>query len=136
MSDASKKASRRRYSNATNQRRARRLKAQATACWLCGGPFDPEPHGPWSFSVDHVVPLSLGGSLCDFASMRPAHRECNTKRADALPLLEAEAKERQRAAGGGRGRAGGDSRSLSPETDEALRSDAKAAELVGVGEED
>lgn len=52
---------------------------------------------------------------------------------DLLPKLEEEARERQRAAGGGTGRAGGDSRTLSPETDEAFRSDEKAAALVGVG---
>jgi len=52
---------------------------------------------------------------------------------DLLPKLEEEAHERQRQAGGGTGRAGGDSRTLSPKTDEAFRSDEKAAALVGVG---
>ena len=55
---------------------------------------------------------------------------------DLLPRLEEEAKERQREAGGGggTGRAGGDNRTLTPETEEAKGEAAeRAAEMVGLG---
>lgn len=33
-----------------------------------------------SFTVDHVVPLSMGGPLNATENARPAHRLCNMKR--------------------------------------------------------
>jgi hypothetical protein len=51
-------------------------------CWLCGLPIDPElksPH-PFSFSLDHVVPVSMGGAVSSRANALPAHRLCNMKR--------------------------------------------------------
>jgi len=33
-----------------------------------------------SFTVDHVVPVSMGGPLSDPGNVRPAHRICNMKR--------------------------------------------------------
>lgn len=51
-------------------------------CWLCGLPIDPDlrsPH-PLSFSMDHVVPVSMGGKVDDPNNVRAAHRICNMKR--------------------------------------------------------
>lgn len=62
------------------RRLAARLKREEQVCWICGQWIDPElksPH-PMSFSVDHVVPLALGGELMGEA--RAAHRVCNMKR--------------------------------------------------------
>lgn len=64
------------------RRQAERLRATSGVCHLCGGAIDPElrsPH-PMSFSVDHIVPLSMGGDLHDPANLAPAHRLCNMKR--------------------------------------------------------
>ena len=64
------------------RRLAARLKREGGVCWLCGLPIDPElkaPH-PMSFSLDHFVPVSMGGALTDPANARSAHRRCNQKR--------------------------------------------------------
>lgn len=61
---------------------AKRLKREARVCALCGLPIDPElkaPH-PYSFTVDHIVPLSMGGAVDNPANCRPAHRRCNNLR--------------------------------------------------------
>lgn len=58
------------------------MKREEHVCWLCGHPIDTElrsPH-PESFTVDHVVPLALGGDVADPDNMRAAHRICNMKR--------------------------------------------------------
>lgn len=51
-------------------------------CWICGGDIDPAGSGRRSFSpsVDHVVPVSLGGSDDD-DNLRAAHYGCNARRA-------------------------------------------------------
>jgi 5-methylcytosine-specific restriction endonuclease McrA len=61
---------------------AQRLRAEGRVCHLCGLPIDPElqaPH-PLSFSLDHLVPLALGGARDDPSNVAPAHRLCNMKR--------------------------------------------------------
>lgn len=50
-------------------------------CHLCGDPVDimtppSEPMGP---TIDHVIPISLGGLDC-FTNVRLAHRVCNVSR--------------------------------------------------------
>ena len=79
------------YRNRTSHRRYRKraaaLKARTDTCHLCGQWIDPElksPH-PMSFSADHVVPVSKGGS--NFGELATAHRICNTRRGnrDHLP---------------------------------------------------
>ena len=57
------------------------LKATSRVCWLCGRWIDvslPWWHD-WSWSVDHVVPKSLGGKDT-LDNMRAAHRLCNLRR--------------------------------------------------------
>lgn len=51
--------------------RARVLRA-STVCWLCGE--------DGADSVDHVVPVSLGGPVFDPVNLRPAHLDCNRRR--------------------------------------------------------
>lgn len=59
-----------------------RLKNSGASCWVCGQPIDLSL--PWwqpgAFSVDHVVPLSLGGAPLDPSNVVPAHRRCNQLR--------------------------------------------------------
>ncbi|KAF4408666.1 HNH endonuclease signature motif containing protein [Streptomyces lycii] len=58
-------------------------RALGLPCWLCGRPVDYSVKGvaarshPWAFSLDHVVPLSKGGSLLDPLNARTAHMRCN-----------------------------------------------------------
>lgn len=70
-----------------------RVRREESICWLCGGPIDPElraPH-PYSFTVDHVQPVALGGSELDRGNCRAAHRIHNQQRGigRARPLVEA-----------------------------------------------
>lgn len=50
-------------------------------CWLCGLPINLTiawPH-PSSFSVDHVIPRSKGGTDA-LDNLRPSHLGCNSRR--------------------------------------------------------
>ena len=73
-------------SNPRNGRPYRRLvveqKAKGLPCARCGGYINPrlDPRSPWSFTLDHIVPLSRGGSLLDPANARSMHRRCNSAR--------------------------------------------------------
>lgn len=42
-------------------------------CWIC--------EKPGADTIDHVIPLSKGGGN-DPGNLRPAHRACNTRKAD------------------------------------------------------
>ncbi|MEU2233150.1 HNH endonuclease signature motif containing protein [Streptomyces vietnamensis] len=73
-------------SNPRNGRPYRRLvaaqKAKGLPCARCGEYINPnlDPRSPWSFTLDHIVPLSRGGSLLDPANARSMHRRCNSAR--------------------------------------------------------
>lgn len=72
--------------NPRNGRPYRRLVAQLKAlglpCARCGHNIDPtlDARHPMSFTLDHITPLSRGGSLLDPANARPMHRRCNSAR--------------------------------------------------------
>lgn len=80
--------------NPRNGRPYRRLCAAQRAlglpCWRCGKGIDYTITGlaaqrsPWAFTLDHLIPLSLGGSLLDPANARSAHRRCNSARGNRL----------------------------------------------------
>ena len=59
-------------------------------CALCGGPIRYDITGPEAgkhpdaFTLDHVVPLSLGGELLDITNARAAHRRCNSARGNRV----------------------------------------------------
>jgi hypothetical protein len=59
-------------------------------CWLCNKPCEPDAKVPdlLAPTVDHVVPISSGGSD-DYENLRCAHFVCNSKRGNAniLPLI-------------------------------------------------
>jgi hypothetical protein len=71
--------------------RARRriLDRDGWRCYLCTQQIDPSfvwPH-PLSPSVDHVVPVSAGGSNRS-DNLRATHWHCNEAKADSLPGTE------------------------------------------------
>lgn len=56
-------------------------------CWLCGTAIDDtlqSPH-PYSRSLDHVTPISMGGNILDPNNARAAHRRCNQRRGTGKP---------------------------------------------------
>lgn len=57
------------------------VSAHGTRCWICRERIDmaAKAPAPSSFSVDHVVPLALGG-WHDLTNLRPAHFRCNSLR--------------------------------------------------------
>lgn len=72
-------------SHAWKKARAKVL-ATATHCALCGEPLDHTiPSGTrWASTVDHIVPLSLGGSLTAPKNLRAAHHGCNSRRGNGI----------------------------------------------------
>ena len=53
--------------------------ASQTVCGICGRPvnFDLRFPDPWSATVDHIIPISEGGSPTDISNMQLAHFRCN-----------------------------------------------------------
>jgi 5-methylcytosine-specific restriction endonuclease McrA len=82
--------------NPRNGRPYRRLcasvKALGEPCYRCGHNIDPnlDPRHPMSFTLDHKVPLSRGGSLLDPANACSMHRRCNSAKGNrtAPPTLK------------------------------------------------
>jgi hypothetical protein len=80
------------------QRLARRLVLQATTCAICGRvlPKDAPPRSPYSPSVDHIVPLALGGAPFEPANLQVVHLSCNTARRNRQPELRRRGRARPR----------------------------------------
>lgn len=76
--------------NPRNGRPYRRLCATVRSlrqpCWRCGYEIDLslDAQDRWSFTLDHVTPLSRGGDLLDPANARSAHRRCNSSRGNRV----------------------------------------------------
>ena len=64
----------------TYTRTAAKVRAEATACWICGTPF-ADPNDPPV--ADHVIPRAYGGSD-DETNLRAAHQSCNSRRGAQL----------------------------------------------------
>lgn len=45
---------------------------ESDICWIC--------KHPGANSIDHVIPVKLGGAMFDPANLRPAHLRCNQKK--------------------------------------------------------
>ncbi|WP_435196348.1 HNH endonuclease [Streptomyces sioyaensis] len=80
------------YSRGRGGRPLSRLKALMKAegtnlCWICGQPIDLglPPNHVMAWTLDHYVPLSLGGDPLDPANAREAHRRCNSARGNGPP---------------------------------------------------
>ena len=63
------------------------LKARREPCAICGQPIDydkpHDPADPYSFEVDEIIPVSMGGNPLDISNCRAVHRYCNQHRAKA-----------------------------------------------------
>lgn len=80
--------------NPRNGRPYRRLcdrqRALRLPCWWCGEPIRYDLTGLAAqrdrdaFTLDHAIPLSLGGSLLDPTNARSAHRRCNSARGNRV----------------------------------------------------
>lgn len=73
-------------SSAIRDRARKRIASQVRAgepCALCGQPIDLSIRypDPMSFTVDHVVPSSHGGTD-HYEQLRPAHFRCNRTRSN------------------------------------------------------
>lgn len=77
-----------------------RQRALGLPCWLCGHDIRYDIKGveagkdPDAFTLDHLVPLSRGGSLLDPANARSAHRRCNSARGNRTSIKQARASRR------------------------------------------
>ena len=72
--------------NARTKLRAR-LAKEGRPCHLCGQPIDyglPSGH-PWSFELDHIVPLSRGGDPWGYDNAAASHRICNQRKGKRMP---------------------------------------------------
>jgi len=58
------------------------LNATTDICWICGRhvDFTVHPRHRRAPSLDHAIPLSLGGNLLDPDNARQAHYGCNSAR--------------------------------------------------------
>ena len=57
-----------------------------TICGICGQPVDPNlkyPH-PLSRTIDHIIPIALGGHPSDISNLQLAHWICNRQKSDKL----------------------------------------------------
>ena len=54
---------------------------------ICGRPvnFDLKFPDPWSATLDHIIPISKGGSVVDIENLQLAHLQCNRMKASRLP---------------------------------------------------
>lgn len=63
------------------------IKATCSCCAICGLPINYElnnPH-PWSFTVDHIIPIALGGQTTQ-ENLQPAHWRCNRVKGEKVAL--------------------------------------------------
>ena len=63
----------------TFEKAKRFIYSTQSVCGICGHPvnFDKVFPDPWSPTVDHIIPVSKGGSPVDVANLQLAHLRCN-----------------------------------------------------------
>ncbi|NMA16867.1 MAG: HNH endonuclease [Erysipelotrichia bacterium] len=63
-----------------------KILATQSVCAICGKPVDKSlkyPH-PLSATIDHIVPLDLGGHPSDIANLQLTHWTCNRQKYNKL----------------------------------------------------
>lgn len=64
-----------------------RLAEEGRPCHLCGQPIDyslPSKE-PWSFELDHIVPIARGGDPWSYENAAASHRICNQRKGKSMP---------------------------------------------------
>jgi 5-methylcytosine-specific restriction endonuclease McrA len=64
------------------QRLREQVLSEEQRCWICKGPFFGSWPMPLAATLDHIIPLSKGGSVLDRSNCRAAHLRCNAARGD------------------------------------------------------
>ena len=79
------------WAEATYRKIRKKIFATQSVCAICGRPvnFDLKFPDPWSPTVDHIIPISKGGSPADMANMQLAHLQCNRLKASKTNMLVA-----------------------------------------------
>lgn len=64
----------------------KRILANRPPCAICGKPIDYDARfpAPLSPTIDHIIPIALGGHPSDMENLQPAHFCCNRAKADKL----------------------------------------------------
>ena len=68
------------------EKNRKRIIAAQDICGICGAPVDKSlksPH-PMSATVDHIIPISLGGHPSDISNLQLAHRCCNREKSNKM----------------------------------------------------
>jgi 5-methylcytosine-specific restriction endonuclease McrA len=76
-----------RGTRAWKQLRAQYRAARIQPCAICGHDidYDADTHSPWSFVLDHIVPVKWDRQAAlDPGNVRPAHSRCNNRRQDKV----------------------------------------------------
>lgn len=68
------------------EKNKKRILAKRPPCAICGRPIDYEAKfpAPLSPTVDHIIPIALGGHPSDMNNLQAAHFCCNRAKADKL----------------------------------------------------
>lgn len=80
----------------------RRILMSQDICGICGLPVDkslkfPDPMSP---TIDHIIPIKLGGHPSDISNLQLAHFICNRLKSDKLsPIKKSEGKGADREKG-------------------------------------
>lgn len=66
--------------------RKRAIASKDPVCALCGGAIDMEApaYTPMACEVDHIIPISRGGSPYDIDNLQLTHSKCNRAKSNRL----------------------------------------------------
>lgn len=71
------------------EKNRKRILASQDVCAICGKPVDKRlkfPH-PMSATVDHIIPIDLGGHPSDISNLQLAHNACNRAKSNKIKKM-------------------------------------------------